>query len=299
MSGPAVVRTVLANSPLTQPLKQGLIASERVRLDFVEVAPVHEAFAPMVRQQSYDLCELAVVTCLQAIAYERPVVLLPIVVASRFQRGCLISYRPRGPLAASGLRGRRVGVRAYTQTTGMWLRAHLKEDYGLEAESMQWLTRDPAHVEQYRDPSFVQHQQDRKSLPELLRDGDIDAAILGNDLPGGEEFAPVIADAQARDLAWWQQHRFMPINHMVVAGREAIRRDADAIREAVRLLARAHAARTVADGTPTPYLYGFEQLRRPAAWIIETCLEQGLLPRRLGLDEVFGPAEELIGRALD
>lgn len=93
------LRTVLANSPLSAPLKRGELSSPRVRLDFIEVAPVHKAFAPMVRQQAYDLCELAVVTALQAIAYGRPVVLLPAVVASRFQRGCLIASRARGPLA--------------------------------------------------------------------------------------------------------------------------------------------------------------------------------------------------------
>jgi 4,5-dihydroxyphthalate decarboxylase len=30
-------------------------------------------------------------------------------------------------------------------------------------------------------------------------------------------------------------------------------------------------------------------------WIIEACLEQRLLPRRLTLDEVFGPAADLLG----
>ena len=67
-----------------------------MRLDFTDVKPVHKAFAPMVRNAAYDLCELAIVTCLQAIAYDRPVVMLPVVVASRFQRGCLISLPPRG-----------------------------------------------------------------------------------------------------------------------------------------------------------------------------------------------------------
>lgn len=299
MSNPSTLRTVLSTSPLSRPLKQGVISSEHLRFDFVEVSPVHEAFAPMVRQQSYDLCELAIVSCLQAIAYDRPVVLLPVVVASRFQRGCLISYRPRGVPAASDLRGKRIGVRSYTQTTGMWVRAHLREDYGLPAESMHWLTRDPAHVEQYPDPAFVEHAPGRKSLPDMLRDGDIDAAILGNDLPQGEEFAPVIADAAARDLAWWKRHRFMPINHMVVASREAVRRDPEAVQEAYRLLAQAHHAVAVPQDQPAPYVFGFEQLREPVRWIIDACLEQRLLPRRLGLEEVFGPARDILGGALD
>jgi len=295
MTDPATLRTVLATSPLSTPLKQRVITSPRVLLDFAEVSPVHEAFAPMVRQQAYDLCELAIVTCLQAIAYDRPVVMLPVVVASRFQRGCLIAHRPRGVLAAAELTGKRIGVRSYTQTTGMWVRAHLTEDYGLSTESMHWLTRDPAHVEQYRDPSFVEHTASDKSLPDMLRDGDIDAAILGNDLPKGDEFAPVIPDAVTRDLAWWNRHRFMPINHMVVASRDACRRDPGALKEAYRLLAQAHALNAAPEGNPSPVLFGFERLREPVRWIIDACVEQGLLPRRLGIDEVLGPAEDVLG----
>ena len=295
MIEPALLRTVLATSPLSTPLKQGIITSPRVRLDFVEVPTIHDAFAPMVRQQAYDLCELAIVTCLQAIAYERPVVVLPAVVASRFQRSCLIAHRARGVPAVADLVGKRIGVRAYTQTTGMWVRAHLTEDYGLSTESMRWLTRDPAHVEQYQDPPFVEHMASRKSLPDMLRDGDIDAAILGNDLPKGDEFAPVIPDAATKDLAWWRQHRFMPINHMMVAGRDVSRRDPGAVQEAYRLLAQAHGLSAVPEGKPSPFVFGFTALREPVSWIIDACMEQGLLPRRLGLDEVFGPAEDLLG----
>ena len=295
MSASTVLRTVLATSPLSMPLKQGDIHSPRIKLDFVDVAPVHKAFAPMVRKQAYDVCELAIVTCLQAIAYKRPIVALPAVVASRFQRGCLIGYGPRGVLLPQDLAGKRVGVRSYTQTTGMWVRAHLTEDYGLATERIRWVTRDPAHVEEYRDPAFVEHTMGEKSLPDMLRDGEIDAAILGNDLPDGDEFVPLIADAKSRDLAWSNTHGFVPINHMVVASRDCCDRDPDAVREAYNLLREAdRLLPTPNDGYRTT-LFGFEQLRAPVEWIIDACVEQGLLPRRLGIDEVFGPAEKILG----
>lgn len=295
----SALRTVLANSPLSAPLKRGELTGERVRLDFVEVAPVHKAFAPMVRQQAYDLCELAVVTALQAVAHDRPVVLLPAVVASRFQRSCLIASRARGPLAPRQLAGKRIGVRSFTQTTGMWVRAHLAADYGLATERMHWLTRDSAHVEQYADPGFVEHLPGDKSLPDMLRDGDIDAAILGNDLPQGDEFFPVIADAATRDMAWWQRHRFMPINHMLVASREACRRDPEAVREAYRLLLQADRLIPAMADAPRPTLFGFDSLRIPIGVVIDACVAQGLLPRRLSVDEVFGPAEDILGALPD
>ena len=294
MAEPTRLRTVLAKSQLSAPIKSGVLSSARIGLDFVEISPVHKAFAPMVRQQAFDLCELAIVTGLQAVAYGRPVVLLPAVVASRFQRGCLITRRDGGVSTPADLLGKRVGVRAYTQTTGMWVRAHLTEDYGLATSSMRWLTRDPAHVEQYHDPTFVEHATDDTSLIDMLRHGVIDAAILGNDLPKDEEFVPVIADADIRDRAWYGQHGFVPINHVMSAGVDVLERDSEGVREAYRLLRQSFAQQPASTEHPSPYAFGFDALRGPVAYVIDACVEQGLLPRRLSIDEVFGPAEELL-----
>ncbi|MEW1642327.1 hypothetical protein [Streptomyces sp. NPDC091219] len=294
MPEPSVLRTVLADHPHTVRLKSGDIRDERVTLSFTDIAPVHRAFAPMVREEAYDLSELAVVTALQAIAYGRPVVLLPAVVAARFQRGCLIAHATRPPAPAQ-LAGAQVGVRSYTQTTGMWVRAHLAEDFGLTARDLHWLTHDEPHVAQYTDPGFVRRGSGGASLPDMLREGGIDAAILGNDLPGGEEFVRVVPDADARDQQWWRRHGYVPVNHMVVAGATVCRQDPHAVRAAYRLLRRADAAvERGADG-PSPTLFGIDRLREPIEFIVTACLEQGLLPRELTAEEIFEPARSILG----
>jgi 4,5-dihydroxyphthalate decarboxylase len=294
MSQPVPLQTVLKTTALTTPLKDGAIKSDQIVLDFTEINPIHKAFAPMVREAKFDISELAIVTALQAIAFKRPVVLLPVVVASRFQRGCLVSYRPHGDIKPEQLRGKRIGVRSYTQTTGMWVRAHLVEDYGLNTPDIRWITHDLAHVEQYQDPRFVEHPAHDKSLLEMLHDGDIDAAIFGNDLPEGEDYAPVIADAKAKDLAWSQQHGFVPINHVVAASAETCKREPAAVRAAYGLLAQAENQQVAATAGPRKTLSGFDALRGPLAWIIDACVEQALLPRKLSVDEVLGPAHALL-----
>lgn len=294
MSQPVPLHTALKTSALTTPLKNGTLTSDQVTLDFTEVSPIHKAFAPMVREAAFDLSELAIVTALQAVAFKRPVVLLPVVVASRFQRGCLIAYRRHGVVTPEQLRGKRVGVRSYTQTTGMWVRAHLVEDYGLATPDIRWITHDPAHVEEYQDPAFVEHPADGKGLLDMLHDGDIDAAIFGNDLPQGEDYLPLIADAKARDLAWAQQHGFVPINHVVAASARICHREPAAVRAAYRLLAQADNLLAPPEVGPRKTFCGFDALRAPLEWIIDACVEQALLPRKLSLDEVLGPAHALL-----
>jgi 4,5-dihydroxyphthalate decarboxylase len=289
------LKTVLGSYPHTLALKSGMLNSPDVTLDFIDVEPVHKAFAPMVRRAEYDLCELAIVTALQAVAYGKPVVVLPAVVASRLQRGCIIYHRPHGVMTPEALVNARVGVRAYTQTTGMWVRAHLAEDYGLPIERMRWVTSDPAHVEEYSDPLIVVHTPGDKSLPDMLRDGDIDAAILGNDLPKDPEFAPVIADHAAVDAAWYAKHGFMPINHMVVVSQELARKRPEAVRAAYALLKQADAeAPEPADGRKRT-MFGLERLREPVELALATCARQQLLPRSLSFDEVFADAQAILG----
>lgn len=294
MSEPVHLHTVLKSTALTAPLKNGALKSDQVALDFTEINPIHKAFAPMVREATFDISELAIVTALQAIAFKRPVILLPVVVASRFQRSCLVSYRPRGDVKPEQLHGKRIGVRSYTQTTGMWVRAHLVEDYGLATPDVRWITHDLAHVEQYQDPRFVEHPAHDKSLLDMLHDGDIDAAIFGNDLPEGNDYVPVIADAKAKDVAWAQQHGFVPINHVVAASAEICKREPSAVRAAYGLLARAERQQVAIADAPRKTMSGFDALYGPLAWIIDACLEQALLPRKLSLDEVLGPAHALL-----
>ncbi|MGL4965249.1 MAG: hypothetical protein ACRC67_28775 [Inquilinus sp.] len=295
MADPVRLKTVLGTYPHTAALKSGDLRSDEVALDFVEVEPVHKAFAPMVRRAEYDLSELAIATALQAIAYGKPVVLLPAVVASRLQRGCLIYHRAHGPVTPRDLAGARVGVRAYTQTTGLWLRAHLAEDYGLAAEDIRWVTSDPAHVEEYADPAFVEHVTADRSLPDRLRAGEIRAAILGNDLPEGDEFAPVISDHAAVDRAWAAKHGFMPINHMVAVSQDTARSRPQAVRAAYALLKQAAAAAPAPADGMSRTMFGFDRLHDAVELTLATCADQRLLPRRLTVGEVFADAEAILG----
>jgi 4,5-dihydroxyphthalate decarboxylase len=295
MAEPLRLRTVLSDYPHTLPLKSGAVADPAIEFDFIETEPVHRAFAPMVRRQDYDLCEIAIVTYLQAKAFGKPVVLLPAVVASRLQRGCIIYYSPRGIVTPQALATARIGVRAYTQTTGMWVRAALAEDYGLPIERMRWITRDPAHVAEYVDPPIVERAPTDKSLPDMLRDGEIAAAILGNDLPNDPNMPAVIPNHREVDEAWHARHGFIPINHVVVVTEKLAREHPDAVRAAYRLLVRADALSRENGTASGRSMFGFARLRQPMQYILDTCWQQLLLPRRLSVDEIFETAAGILG----
>ena len=79
------LRTLLGDHPCTAALKDGSVKSDMVALDFVDYSPTHKGFKPMVREQAFDVSEMAIVTYLMAKSFGKPMVLLPSVVVARFQ----------------------------------------------------------------------------------------------------------------------------------------------------------------------------------------------------------------------
>ena len=295
---PLRLKTALKTYLHTRALKNGELTDPAVELVFEDVEPIHRAFAPMARRQAYDVSELAIVTYLQAKAYGKPVVLLPTVVAARFQQGCIIYNAGRGKLDAGSLAGKRVGVRAYSQTTGVWVRAILGQTYGVPLEQIEWVTIEGAHLEEYADPSFVHRAAPGKQLLPMLRAGELDAAILGNDLPDEPEFKPLIADAAAADRDWYTLHRYVPINHVVVVTKALAESNPQAVRAVYDLLRRGKASVTAENaGQPDKLLFGYDALRGPLEETLAFCEQQQLLPRKLSVDEIFADSLDILGDA--
>ena len=105
-------------------------------------------------------------------------------------------------------------MRAYTQTTGMWVRGMLAELYGMDVEKVNWVTFEDGHVAEYKDPPFVTRAAPGKQLMQMLLDGELDAAIITD--RSDPRLKPVIPDADEVNRKWAESHGGVPINHMLV-----------------------------------------------------------------------------------
>lgn len=285
---PVELTISLGNYPHTLPLKQGAISTPNIQLHFTELSPAHLAFKPMVREQRFDVSEMAIVTYLQAKAFGKPMVLLPAVMLGRFQHGCMLYDSTRHRLAPPDLAGRRVGVRAYTQTTGAWLRGILANDYGLPSERVGWVTFEDAHVAEYRDPPGVERAAAGKTLEAMLGDGEIDAAIFGAELPDSPHLKSVIADPDAAAEAWHRKHGVVPINHMVVVSQRLSQTRPEVVRELYALLLQGKRSASPSLPARTDFFpFGVEACRPALEMIIGYAVQQQLIPRRLSVDELF------------
>ncbi len=273
------LRAAIGRYPHTAALLDGAIVADGVALDCVDLPVPSRAFAPMVREQRYDLSEMAIATFLMARVWDKPLVLLPVTLVARFQESALLC-RVDGPVKGpADLAGRRVGVRAYSQTTGMWLRGTLAEAHGVASSSVRWVTFEDAHVAEYQDPPWSERAPKGADILAMLKSGELDAAVFGNDVLADPALRPVFPDLAAAAEAFRAAHGFVPVNHLVCVTRDVATRHPDAVAEVVRMFGRA------IRGTGLPF--GREALRPAIELAIANCVEQGLLPRQLTLNEVW------------
>ena len=234
------LRTLLGDHPCTAALKNGSIKSDLVTLDFADYSPTHKGFKPMVREQAFDVSEMAIVTYLMAKSFGKPMVLLPSVVMARFQHAYALYNAKLGTLTPADLNDKRVGIRSFTTTTGAWLRGILANDYGVDLDSIDWVTFEDAHVAEFRDTTARAPQG--KQIVQMLVDGELDA-VLGEKVGTPRSEAVVSRCRRAKKNHGLQNIGVMPINHMVVVSEALSAEHPDAVREVFRLLQQSAALR--------------------------------------------------------
>jgi 4,5-dihydroxyphthalate decarboxylase len=264
-------------------LRLGALTSSLAPLDFADVAVPNKAFKRVVRDLEFDVAELALMTFLMARSRDVPLRLLPVVVFSRNPLPYLICDSERRRISPTGLAGCRIGVRAYTTTTAVWIRALLADQFGVDFDAVEWVTLEEGHVAGVADPPTVHRGSNGGDLMTMLRGGDIDAAIV-DPAPDGPRFVSVVPDPAATNLDWQRRHGAQTVNHVIVV-RESLATDGPAVRELFRLFRDSRELMgTAVDRASTPL--GLAANRRNLEVALSVADGQGLLARPLTVEDL-------------
>ena len=293
---PITLSSLLGPHAGTAALKTGRVTSPFVSFEFADVKVVNTQFKALMRDRKYDFAEIAINTYLQGYEYGTPYVLLPVTTNGRNQHHTIFYNAERGALAARDLNGARIGVRAYTQTTGVWVRGFLADDYGIDLRSITWITFEDAHVAEYREPANVHRAPEGKTLKQMLLDGDVDAAILGDATEEGP-LRHLIPDHAAEGQRWARAHGGVPINHMAVLRQSIADARPDVMREVFRLLQESRAQAALPSGADDPLRIGIAANRQSIEEMIRYSFQQGLIARAPTVDELFAAAVRVLGEA--
>jgi 4,5-dihydroxyphthalate decarboxylase len=314
--------TALRTHPHTAALKNGEVPTPGVALSFIEVEPQILAFRRMVREVAYDVCELAPTTYIIAKAYGAPFTAIPIFFERRFHHAGLLVRGDAGIAGPKDLEGKKVGVRAYSVTTGVWTRGILVNEFGLDSSKVTWVVDDEEHVTQFKLPPNVEHVPEGKSLASMMAAGEIQGGFVANAGIGREgppkagwkakereetsSYRELFANADELGAELFRRSGIYPMHSTLVIKDEILKANPwlakvlfDAFVESkeryVDRLRKGEAESNtdrrylkqmkVVGDDPLPY--GLDVNRRSIETLALYALQQGLIPRKLGLDELF------------
>ena len=298
----------------TRPLKDGTVTSERVAFEHVPTPTIINAFRRMIRDLEFDVCEMALSTYLCARAHGIPITAVPVFLVRALHHGSIVCNVASGIRSPVDLHGRRVGVRAYTVTTGVWVRGILQSQYGVDLDKVTWVINSDEHVAAYEAPPNVEAVSFDRSLADLLSDGEIDAAI--GVAPSAEAgFAPLVPNARDAAVAHLRATGVYPINHTLVVRNEHLaanpwlavelfdlfKRAKEHFLPALDATAdppgedkRAKEMREVLQGDPLPF--GVEANKASLETFIDYTVDQRIIPEAVRPEEAFEPStRELTG----
>jgi 4,5-dihydroxyphthalate decarboxylase len=310
----------------TSEFKNGNVPVKDTKLEFIEVVPQVHAFRRMVRDFEFDVCELAPTTFLIAKALAKaPYRAIPVFFERRFHHGGLV-VRPDANISGpKDLEGKRVGVRSYSGTTGVWTRGILINEYGLDNSKVNWVVDDEEHVRELQLPTNVE-KVPPKSLANMMAAGELQAGFLSrsdkaaNDghaglgragaAPGTEDYRELLENPFELGVEWYGRTGIYPMHSLLV-----IRDDvAESRPELPQLLYDALKASKqvyldrLADGTadekidnryrkqqkvvgPDPLPYGLEANRKSLEALMGYAVQQGLIPHPIDIDPLFFKVE--------
>jgi 4,5-dihydroxyphthalate decarboxylase len=301
-----VLKTAIATYPHTKGLKDGTVTAPGIQFEHLEISPIVAAFRRMCRTLEFDVSEMAITTYLTARAYHKPFTALPVFVLRQFHHAPIVYHVKSGVKSPKDLEGKKVGVRAYTVTTGVWARGILATEYGVDLSKVTWVLNDEEHVDEYHThyPSNVIYQAGA-NLGTMVANGEL-AAAIGVGRVDSPDVKPLIPDARQAEAAWYRKTGIYPINHTVVVKDSLLQADPtlaprlfNAFKEAkaavlqrlssgAELSAEEQALaqrRSLVGDDPLPY--GLARNRKTMEAVIQFAQDQKILPRKVSPEEVF------------
>ena len=263
----------LGITPMTDALIAGEIRVPGVDPEFI----TRLDFVPAVRELAWDFTELSLGTFLVARAAGTPLRLLPAILTAAPQHFNLYCNVERRRLAPGELAGKRIGIRHYTMTPGLWIRHLLEEEHGVDPATLHWVTFGDPHVTEFRVPEGVERVHAR-DMNDMLLAGELDA-IVSEPVPSDSRLQPVFPDPAGAMQRWQSRHPgAVHAVHIAAAKRDCA--EADAILEAF-FESRLRAPETAR--LPG----GIEAIRPSLELALDCAFRQGLIPRRFTLEELL------------
>jgi 4,5-dihydroxyphthalate decarboxylase len=300
---------------LTRGLLDGTTAPQGI--DLVPLTlPSPERHWRMTRGQEFDVCEFSMASYLASREAGLPFTAIPAFPHRRFRHSFMFVNARAAIERPSDLMDKRVGLRTWQTTAGVWQRGILQSEYGVPLDRVQWLAQSEEDIP-LELPSGIRlgRLPAEANLDALLVEGELDAAFYPEVLPsvarGDPRVRSLFADPKAEEQAYFRKTGIFPIMHTVVIRDEVLeahpwvavtllqafqqaKERAYRQLENPRTVALAWVREALAEQRavlgPDPWVYGLAPNRHNLETFCEYGYTQGLTRRRIAAEELFAPS---------
>ena len=295
-------------------LKEGTVKPDGIELTVLTDMTSDIRHWRMIRNREFDVAELSMSNYLMAKYTGLPFAAIPVFLHRRFRHGFVFLNATKNIRKPADLTGKRVGLRNFQATANLWIRGILEHEYQLPHRSIQWFKQDEEEVE-WTPPSGlnIQRVAAGKNVEQMLVEGELDALIHP------EVIQPILAKDQRvsrlfpayreLEIEYFKRTGIFPIMHTTAIKQEVVekypwvpinlmqaleeaKKSAYKRMENPRIVPLAWFRHFLEEQDEIlgadPWVYGLgDSNRKNLETLMQYSQEQGLLGRKMSLDELF------------
>jgi 4,5-dihydroxyphthalate decarboxylase len=322
---PTTVELTLAcgDYEITRPLKDGTVRPDGIDLKVVTAMDSPTRHWRFLRNREFDMAEVSSSSYIAARDNGLPFRAIPVFPHRRFRHGFVFINTAKGITKPTDLIGKKVGVKFFLNSAALWLRGILQHDYGVPFQSIEWFTELDEDIAQVSlDGVRITQVPKGKTIVGMLADGELDAVLHPDLIKPLRDKDPRVGrlfpDYKADEAAWFKKTGIFPIMHVLGLRQEIVEKypwvpvnmsiafdEAKAIAmrrmENPRIVPLAWYREAWEEQQELmgrdPWEYGLtERNRHNLETLVGYSHEQGLIKRRIPLDELFLSVSQGEGR---
>jgi len=269
----------------------------------------------MLQKAEFDAAELSLSSYLMAKSRGMPFTAIPVFPRRLFSLSQMWVNTDAGIQAPQDLIGKKVGLHSFQNTLATLAKGDLQSEFDVPWRRIHWMLSKKDNIP-FEPESGVKIEQlsPTAKVGDMLESGEISAMMTPHPpkpvLRGSKKIRRLFADPKAEDLRYYKKNGFFPIMHVVAFKDDVLKKNPGAAQslfkafgEAKRLCREFYADPNwswLAWGRqafeeeekllgPDPWPYGLEKNRANLERFVGYSLDQGLMTKKMALEELFLP----------
>ena len=269
----------------------------------------------MLQKGEFDVCELSLSSYLMAKSRALPFTAIPVFPRRLFSLSQMWVNVEAGIDSPQDLIGKKVGLHSFQNTLATLSKGDLQSEYDVPWREIHWmLSKEETIPFKPEEGIKLELIPAHKKIGDMLESGEIAAMMTPHPpkpvLSGSKKIRRLFPDPKAEDLRYFRKNGFFPIMHVVAFKNQVLEKYPEAARNLLNAFDKAKALCREFYADPNwswlawgrqafeeeqkllgddPWPYGLEKNRSNLERFMGYSLDQGLMAKKMTVEELFVP----------